>query len=171
MAFNVERKALERDVTSALLLNGYSQVKRDKFLKRIGQETDVFVYPGVGSKSTILELQPVVGFENVTLRSRLQAVGKKDGDLRVGHILIGEVPEVRKLWDGNFTLWTPKGQTTAPMIELFMTAMEAIICPRFAVYDSLEKVIDLLERYVASFESRDLTVADAHEKLALLRAG
>ncbi len=52
-----------------------------------------------------------------------------------------------------------------------MTAMEAIICPRFAVYDSLEKVIDLLERYVASFESRDLTVADAHEKLALLRAG
>ncbi len=82
MAFNVERKALERDVTSALLLNGYSQVKRDKFLKRIGQETDVFVYPGVGSKSTILELQPVVGFENVTLRSRLQAVGKKDADNR-----------------------------------------------------------------------------------------
>lgn len=170
MAVNEERKALERDVASTLLSHGYARVNREKFLKGIGRETDVFVYPGVGSKSGILELQPVVGIENTTLRSRLQAMGKKEADYRLGHTLIGQVPGIRELWGGDFTLWVPKGQPTAPMIELFMTAMEKIICPRFAAYDSMERVIDLLERYIASVERLDLVVADAREKLAILRA-
>jgi len=169
MSVNEERKALERDVTSALLANGYVKAKDRKFLKRIGQETDVFVYPFVGSKSSILQLQPIVGVENETLRARLRATGQEDADGRVGYLLIGFVPGVSDLWEDRLGFWVPKGQSTAPMIELFITAMEQIVCPRFSAYDSMEKVIELIERYIESQPFGDLIVMDAPEKLAVLR--
>jgi hypothetical protein len=169
MAVSKERQALEKDVASGLLAMGYARVERGKFAKRIGQETDVFVYPQVGSKSSILELQPIVGIENVTLRSRLQILGKEDADLRVGYALLGTVPGVSELWGGRFILWQPKGQSTAPMVELFIAAMEKIVCPRFSAYDSVEKVITLIERYIESSTFGDLIVADAREKLSILK--
>ncbi|MFZ5676987.1 MAG: hypothetical protein ACOZAM_28835 [Pseudomonadota bacterium] len=77
MSVNEERKALERDVTSALLAKGYVKAKDRKFLKRIGQGTDVFVYPGVGSRNTIIELQPVVGFESSARASLSMTLWRK----------------------------------------------------------------------------------------------
>lgn len=169
MAVSKERQLLEREVTSALLSSGYVKAKGGKFLKRIGQETDVFVYPGIGSKSSILTLQPIVGIENLTLRSRLESIEAENTDGRVGYLYMGQVPGVSEQW-GGFGLWQPKGQPTTPMVEMFMTAMEKIVCPRLAVYDSVNQVIDLLERYIASLDDRDLVVADAPEKLAILRS-
>ena len=162
-----ERQALEKEVATALFAAGFSKIDKYKFKKVINSETWMFVYPGIRSGRSYLQIHPVVGIENLTLTTRLKALDKTQ-DARVCHILMGSIDGVISFWGGTFSLYAAKGDTTARMVQLFIDALERFALPKLAVYDSKEKVAELFKLYIASHTNVDVVISDAQEKLMLL---
>lgn len=122
---STEKQVFEKAVEAALVQNGYAEVKRGKFAKKIGLETEICVYPQVRSRGSSLELQPIVGSENATLKSKLKACGTADEDFRACHVYLAPLQGAADLWNGSFTLWAPTAQS-GQIINMFMAALEGI---------------------------------------------
>jgi hypothetical protein len=163
----VESQALEKEVAAALLAAGFNKINKRKFKRPINSETELFVYPGVRSGRSYVQLEPIVGIENASLTSRLKALDPKQ-DTRVCHTFLGFIEGVRPLWNGSLSLYAAKGDSTAHMVQLFIQALERFAFPKFKTYNSKEKVAELLRLYAQSFRNVDVVILDAKEKLALL---
>lgn len=162
-----EKQALEKEVATALLAAGFSKINKYKFKKAINSQTWMFVYPGVRSGRSFVEIDPVVGIENLTLTTRLKALDEKQ-DTRVCHIFMGAIDGVIPFWGEKFSLYIPKGESTEQIVQLFVKALEQFALPKLRVYDSNEKVVELLRLYIESHTNVDVVIMDAEEKLALL---
>src|SRR5438876_126529 len=131
-----EKQGIEKDVERALIQADFLKSGRDKFFKKINAETEFFIYPGIGSTRAHVRLNPIVGIENLTLKTRLQRSEHADIDPRACHLLLGSLKEVHDLWEGTSAIYIKKDGPSLDAIRLLLRALNDYALPLLKKYDN-----------------------------------
>lgn len=151
-------------LTRELETLGFEVVKarQPKLIKKINDETEIFIYPGARRRGKDILIDPMIGVENTILRERLIAIDPRwEGSSRVCHVYLG----VKASW-GQFYVRTEQELDFAAL-QVVKAVVEVGI-PLMSKYDSLEKVRELFRNSLDHPEKVDVAVLFEKEKIRLL---
>lgn len=154
-------------LTSELEGLGFVRVKAKtlKLVKKINDETEIFIYPGASRHRGEVFVDPIIGVENVILRARLLSLDDSlKNSTRVCHALLGMLDT----W-GHFYVKT-EDELEYVASRVAKSVVEVGL-PIMSEFDSLEKVRKLLHdevngtnrsRVAVLFEKQKLRVIETH---------
>jgi hypothetical protein len=148
----------EKRLVPALEAIGFRSVKaRPRALVvNVNDETEVFLYPGVGRRWGSVVIDPIIGVDNLRLKARLLHSGW-EGDPRVCHVFLGMAASWRSLYVQN------EEELEHAVQQVVHSAIEMGL-PLMRQYDSLDKVRKLFQDCVAH-KQVPVAVLFAKEKL------
>jgi hypothetical protein len=158
--------AVSYRLTSELEALGFvvTKVRSLRLVKKINDQTEVFIHPGVRKRGTDILVDPVIGVENTILRERLLAFDpRRKGSTRVCHAYLGLLAS----W-GRFYV-----QTEQQLDDAACQVVKAVVeigLPIMSAYDTLDKVRELLREDLARTNRVKVAVLFAREKLRLIEA-
>jgi hypothetical protein len=148
---------------------GFNQENRFRFVLHENEETDIFFYPGISVKKTYVEVNPVVGVDNVPLSLRWRAAISETLDPRVCHVFLGELDGVNQIWEGTASIYLFGNEDSDAVINLVINDLRSIGLPLMRRLNSSDKVKQFL---AMQSTPNDLTspfhVGDIEQKLNLL---
>jgi hypothetical protein len=133
-----------------------------KLVRKINDQSEVFIYPGVQKKGASILIDPVIGLENTILRERALAMGW-DGSTRVCHAHLG----LKASWD-RFYVQTEQ-ELDAATTQVVKAVVE-IGLPMMSAYDTLDKVRQLFRDELDRTKQVRVAVLFAEQKLKLIEA-
>jgi hypothetical protein len=136
-----------------------------KLIRKLNEETEVFLYPGVRAAAKGIRIDPVIGVENVNLRERLLAADAShwQGHTRVCHAYLGMLDT----W-GEIHLNQSSGVDAA--VEKVVKSVIEVALPRMHEFDTLSKVKVFLENpWAPTVRLPRFAVLFEKEKLKILR--
>ncbi len=143
-----------------------ARARQPKLVRKINDQTIVFLYPGVSRDGSRIRVDPVIGVVNGYLRDRLLASdGKRwNGKASVCHAYLGILAGWSVLYLDNMNQLDGAAAVVArSVIEIGL--------PRMCEFDTLDKVIDLLrDPRAPHFAQPRVAVVFQKEKLAALQA-
>jgi hypothetical protein len=135
-----------------------------RLVKKINDQTEVFIYPGVRKRGADILVDPVIGVENIVLREAILASDPRlEPSTRVCHAYLGLLSS----W-GRFYVRTEQelvdaaSQVVKAVVEIGLLIMSA--------YDTLEKVRRLFREELARTNRVKVAVLFAEDKLKLIEA-
>jgi len=151
-------------LTSELAALGFVVTKARplRLVRKINDETEVFVYPGVRKRGTDILVDPVIGVENTILRERLLAFDpRRKGATRVCHAYLGLLASWGRFYvRTELELDDAASQVAKAVVEIGLPIMSA--------YDTLDKVRELFREDLARTNRVKVAVLFAQEKLRLI---
>lgn len=157
-------KNIERAIEAKLIHIGFvrTPAKDLKLVKKINDETEIFLFPGVTAAGERVRIDPVIGVDNVKLRSRMRATNEPWRNTHsVCHVYLG------LLGDWNRFYVTDSSEIEVIANAIAETTVE-IALPLLEQFDSLEKVCALFRADINRTGTQNLSVGFAREKLALM---
>ena len=131
-----------------------------KLVRKINEQSEVFIYPGVRKKGAGILVDPVIGLENTILRERLVAIGW-DGSTSVCHVYLG----LKASW-GQFPVQTEPELDRAA--SEFIKAVVEVGLPMMREFDTLDKVRQLFRNDLDATKQVNVAVLFAEEKLKVI---
>jgi hypothetical protein len=167
MLENLVVDAVVARLVSALKAVQFTPVagKRLKLMRKLNDETEIFLFPGVRRNGKGIRIDPVIGVENVTLRERLLAVDANhwEGRTRVCHAYLG-------LLDSWGEIYLNASSELDAAVERVVKSVLEVGLPRMREFDTLDKVKIFLENPWAPTVSQPRTaVLFEKEKLKVLQ--
>ncbi len=135
-----------------------------KLVKKINDQTEVFVHPGVQKRGADILVDPVIGVENTILRERLLAMDQRwEGSTRVCHAHLG----LKASWDHLYVRTEQELDGAASQV---VKAVVEIGLPMMSAYDTLDKARQLFRDDLDRTKPVRVAVLFAKEKLKLIEA-
>lgn len=142
--------------------------KDTRTVKRLNDETDIFLYPGVDIyRGHFVKVSPVIGVENSVLRERTRNSGNSllhNSNGRVCHLLVNSLAE------REFSLLRPGD----PMEDILLCSTDLIerkALPIMCKYDSTSKVRMLFRSHRLGEHNDGVAILGGQEKLRVLQDG
>jgi hypothetical protein len=132
-----------------------------KLVKKLNDETELVLYPGVSRRGGGVRMDPLIGVENLILREMMRMNEKFRGQTRVCHAYLG----IFDSW-GHISVRTSDELSGA--IETIAESVQRVGIPLMSAYDTLDKVRMLLRDHIACTKQVPVAVLFAQEKLRLI---
>jgi hypothetical protein len=168
MSLKLTVNVVQDRLVSELKTVGFALAERRalKLIKKINDETEVFLYPGVSRDGRCVRIDPVIGVDNVRLRERLLALDAKrwgKGAARVCHVYLG-------LLDSWNRFYLKSGDELDDAVGAIIRTTVEIGLPRMQDFDTLDKVKALLrDPWSQALKRPKVAVLFEEEKLAVLQ--
>jgi hypothetical protein len=166
MAQRLTVAVVTKRLVSALEAIGFVRIKgrNPKLVKKLNDETEIFLYPGVSRRGSEIVVDPVIGVENVTLRARLLSADRDrwKGCTRVCHKYLG-------LMDDWIRLYLKTEDGLDAVASQVVQSVIRFGLPEMSIYGARDKVIKLFEEDLANTKRSTVAVVFAKDKLEALR--
>jgi hypothetical protein len=164
MSLKLTVKVVQDRLVSELKTVGFALAKGRslKLINKINDETEVFLHPGVVRDGLYVRIDPVIGVDNVRLRTRLLALDAQRwgrGAARVCHVYLG-------LLDSWGTIYLKTDDELDKAVGAIIRTTVEIGLPRMRDFDTLDKVKALLRD---PWSQPQVAVLFEKEKLAALQ--
>ncbi len=168
MSLKLTVNAVQGRLISELKINGFALARGRplKLIKKINDETEVFLYLGVHRDGHYVRIDPVIGVDNIRLRDRLLALDAKRwgrGAARVCHMYLG-------LLDAWGTIYLKAEDDVEEAVGAIIRTTVDVGLPRMRDFDTLDKVKALLrDPWSPALKRPKVAVLFEKEKLAVLQ--